>query len=228
MRTLLGSPTQLAVLRITDVATGVYTDTVFTIAGGSAANTLAVIPDAFTFTGIDDATCGTGEADVFVFDGSPPYSAASSNPNVVVIPIDPNGNPGIFRIRAVNPNVCLTDATVIFIDRFGARTTATVTTAPGANPAPPPPSPPVAVSPAAISLLCGQSASVSVTGGTPPYGAASPTPGITASTLGNTLTITRAAVGTTGAATPTTTALVNVTDGNTVASVTVTAPTTCP
>lgn len=231
IRTTAGSPTQVAVLRVTDFTGGVrgpHSDTVFTISGATSTTTLTVIPNAFTFTGPDNATCGTGEADVFVFDGARPYSAASSNPNVIVFAVDANNNPGVFRIRAVNSNVCLTNATVLFTDSVGARATVTVTTALGTTDPPAPPSPPVGVNPSTITLGCGQSGSVSVTGGNPPYSASSSTPGITAAVVSNTLTINRAAVGSTGAAGPTTTATVNVTDGSTVASVTVTAPTTCP
>jgi hypothetical protein len=228
MRTIAGAPTQLAVIRVVDVATGAYTDTVFTISGGNSTTALTAIPNTFTFTGPDNATCGTGEADVFVFDGTAPYAAASSNPNLVVFPIDANNTPGIFRIRAVNPNVCVTNATVVFTDRFGARTTATVTTSPGANPPPAPPAPPVSVSPTTLTLGCGQSASVSVTGGTPPYGASSPTPGVTAAVVANTLTVNRAATGNTGAGGTSTTTQVSVTDGATIATVSVTVPTVCP
>jgi hypothetical protein len=204
IRTTTGSPTQLAVLRVVDVGTGVYTDTVFTIAGGNSTSTLVAIPSSFTFTGPDTATCGTGDADVFIFDGTPPYSVASSDRNVVAFAIDANSQPGVFRIRAVNPNICLANATVLFTDRFGARVTVTVTTAPGKNAPPAPPPPPVAVSPAAITLGCGQSGSVTV----------------------NTVTINR--LGPAGPGTGTQTTNVNVTDGTAVASVAVTSPLTCP
>lgn len=227
IRTITGVPTQIAILRVTDIATGVYTDTVFTISGSTSTTTLTAIPATITFTGPNDATCGTGEADVFVFDGSPPYSAVSTNPNVVVFPIDANNNPGIFRIRATNSNVCL-ESTVIITDRNGARVTVRVTTEPGENPAPAPPAPPVTTTPSSITLGCGQSGSVSITGGAPPYSASSATPGISAVVTGNTLTITRAAVGSTGATGTPTSATVNVTDGATVAPVSVTTPTTCP
>lgn len=228
MRTTSGVPTQIAVLRITELTTEVFTDTVFTISGSASTATLTVIPSSLTFTGPDNVTCGTGEADVFVFDGTPPYNAGSSNPNVVVIPIAASSNPGVFRLRAVNSNVCLTNATVVFTDRFGARATATVTTAVGATAPPAPPTPPVTVTPNTMTLGCGQSGSAVVTGGKPPYSASSSTPGVTAVVAGSTLTINRAAVGSTGASTATTTATVNVTDGTTIAAVTVTVPTTCP
>jgi hypothetical protein len=227
MRTVSGSPTQLSVLRIVDAGTGVYTDTVFTIVGGSSTATLVAIPNTFTFTGRDTATCGTGQADVFIFDGTPPYSVASSNPNVVAFAIDANSQPGRFTIRAVNSSVCLANATVLFTDRFGARVTVTVTTAAGTNPPPAPPPAPTSVSPAAITLGCGQSGSVIVTGGKgPPYFASSAAPTVTATVAGNTVTINR--LGPAGPGTGTQTTNVNVTDGTTVATVAVTSPLTCP
>jgi hypothetical protein len=225
IRTLSGQPTQIAVLRITELETGVFTDTVFTITGLGANATLEVIPDSITFTGADSSRCGTGDADVFVFDGSPPYSAVSTSPNVVVFAVDANSNPGIFRVRAVNPNVCVT-ATVIITDRFGARATVTVTTEPGTSDPAAPPTPPVAATPTTITLGCGQSGSVTITGGTPPYSGSSADPNVTVAVTGSTATITRRAIG--GTAPGTVQSTVNVTDGATVASVVVNNPGTCP
>jgi hypothetical protein len=225
IRTLSGQPTQIAVLRITEVETGVFTDTVFTITGAGAGAVLEVIPAAVTFTGPDTTRCGTGDADVFVFDGSPPYSAVSTSPNVVVFAVDANSNPGVFRIRAVNPNVCVT-ATVIITDRFGARATVTVTTEPGTSDPPAPPTPPVSVTPTTITLGCGQSGSVTITGGTPPYSGSAADPNVTVVITGSTATITRRAIG--GTAPGTVQSTVNVTDGATVAGITVNNPGTCP
>lgn len=227
IRTLTGVSTQLAVIRVTELTTGVYSDTIFTITGGTSTTTLHAIPDAISFTGPDTATCGTGEVDIFVFDGTPPYSAASSNPNVVVFPINANQNPGVFRVRAVNSGVCLTNATIIFTDRFGARTTATVSTSAGSAAPPAPPPTPVGTTPTAVTLGCAQSGSVSITGGVPPYFGSSSNPNVTVTITGNTATITRAGPAGPGSVAQTTSA-VNITDGTTVAQVSVTSPTSCP
>jgi hypothetical protein len=228
MRTAAGIPTQIAVLRVVDVATGVYTDHTFVIDGANANAVLTAIPQAFTFTGPDNVTCGTGVGDFLVFDGLPPYSATSSNPNVTVEALDPNSNPGRFRIRAINPGICLSEATVVVVDSLGARTTVTVTTEAGANPPPAPPPPPLNVAPNAITLGCGQSGSVSIVGGSgTSRSASSPDPRISATATGNTLTITR--VGLPGPGTGgNVTSQVNVSDGAAIATVTVTHPATCP
>jgi hypothetical protein len=228
MRTAPGVPTQLAMIRVTDVGTGAYTDTVFTVTGPASPTALTAIPATLTFTGPDTTVCGGGVADVFIFDGTPPYTALTSSPGVTVTPVDPNNQPGVFRIGVVSSTTCLSAVPVVFTDRFGLRTTVTVTTARGTTPPPAPPTPPVTLTPATIALGCAQSGSVSITGGTTPYSASSPTPGIIVTVTGNTLTITRSGVGNTGAATPTTTANVFVTDGATVGTATVTTPTVCP
>jgi hypothetical protein len=226
MRVTAGVPTQLAVLRVVDVASGVYVDHTFVIDGANANAVLTAIPQAFTFTGPDSATCGTGVGDFFVFDGLPPYSATSSNPNVTIEALDPNSNPGRFRIRAINPGICLTDATVVVVDSLGARTTVTVNTATGSNPPATPPPPPLTVAPNAITLGCGQSGSVSIIGGSgTSRSASSPDPRLTATTTANTLTITRSGVN--PATGGNVTSQVNVSDGSSIATVTVTHPATC-
>jgi len=164
--------TQLGVFRVTDVATGASTTQVFTITGVPLTGTLTILPDQFTFTGRDSATCGTGTADFFVFDGTPPYSAVSSSPNLTVTGIDANGTattpatsssqPGHFRFSATNPFVCLADATIVVTSANNSRGTVTVTTEAGS--AAPPPNPISAV-PNTLPLDCGQSGSFTIVGG---------------------------------------------------------------
>jgi hypothetical protein len=218
IRVPAGVPSQLAVIRITDVGTGASTDTIFTIVGTSATLTLTAIPSSITFTGALSTQCGTGFADVFIFDGAPPYSALSSNPNVSVAAVTAGTQPGRFTISALNQSVCLTAVPVIFLDSLGNRTTVTVTTALGsATPAKPPA---LAVAPAAITLSCGTSGSVSVVGGTGVYSASSSSPAVSALVSGNTLTITRQGVD--GVVIYPTASTVTVTDGSSAVSVDVT------
>jgi hypothetical protein len=167
--------TQLGVFRVTDVATGASTTQVFTITGVPLTGTLTILPDEFTFTGRDSATCGTGTADFFVFDGTPPYSAVSSSPNLTVVGIDANGTattpatsssqPGHFRFSATNPFVCLAEATIVVTSANNSRGTVTVTTEAGS--AAPPPNPISAV-PNTLPLDCGQSGAFTIVGGRPP------------------------------------------------------------
>ena len=169
IRVPAGVPSQLAVIRITDVGTGASTDVVFSIVGTSSTLTLTAIPSAVTFTGSLSTQCGTGSSDVFIFDGAPPYSALSTDPNIAVAAVTPNGQPGRFTITAGNPSVCLNAIPVIFLDSLGNRTTVTVTTAAGSTVVPPPSA--LTVAPAAITLVCGATGSVSVVGGTGTYSA---------------------------------------------------------
>ena len=214
-----GTGSQLAVIRIIDVATGVYADQVFIISGNSATAGLTPIPNTITFTGANANLCGTGSADILVFDGVPPYTGTSTNPNVLVVPTTSNAQPGHFTIQAINPFVCLT-ATVVFTDSRGGRGTITVTTDVGKAAVPA-----LSVAPTAITLGCGQSGAVSVVGGSGNFSVNSTNPLVTGGVSGNTLLISRA-----GPLIPsggTTVTTLSVTDGATIVPVLVTAPTVC-
>jgi len=183
---------QVGVFRITDVATGVSTTNAFTILGNSNATSLTAIPSSFTFTGALTTECGTGVGDFFVFGGSPPYNAQSSDPNVAVRAINANAQPGKFELTAANPGICLTNSTIVVTDSVGAHTTVTVTTSPGSTAPPAPPPPALTASPSSVTLgSCGQSASVTVIGGSGTYTASSTFADLTTTVSGNTVTITR-------------------------------------
>jgi hypothetical protein len=164
--------TQLGVFRVTDVATGASTTQVFTITGVPVTGALTILPNEFTFTGRDTATCGTGTADFLVFDGTPPYSAVSSTPDLTVTALDSTGTavspavsnsqPGRFRLSATNPFVCLADAAIVVTSANNSRATVTVTTEAGS--ADPPPNP-ISVVPGALALDCGQAGSFTIVGG---------------------------------------------------------------
>jgi len=233
--------TQLGSFRVTDVATGVSTVHVFTINGTQIGGALEAIPDAFTFTGATTAQCGTGYGDFLVFDGIPPYTAVSTNPNVTVFrtgdlppfpaTITSNTQPGRFTLQATNPNVCLDEVPIVITDVNNSRTTVTVTTSAGS--APPPPTP-VAVTPGSLTLQCGQSGSVSVLGGptgTATFSVSSSDPRVSATASGRTVTVTRAAADVpTVPPTPpgTISYVVTVTDGSTSTTIGISAPAVCP
>lgn len=219
----LNAPSQLAVLRVIDVQTGVYSDTVFTISGRTQGTTLTVLPNEFTFTGALTTQCGTGTADFLVFDGVPPFTAISSSPNVSVTPSVSNSNPGRFTITANNRDTCVANATIVVTDSRGAVGTATVTTNTGSI-APTPPAA-FAVGPSTLILGCGQTGSVAVVGGTGNYFATSSNPNVVAVASGNTVSITRLGrdPGTGG----TIAVAIGVSDGRTISTVTATVPATC-
>ena len=215
---------QFGTLRVTDVATGVFVDEVFPI-NGAASSTLTIIPNTFTFTGALTTQCGTGSGDFVVFDGVPPYTAISSDPNLRVSPTTTNANPGIFTVTAFNNSICLTNATVVVTDSAGGRATVTVNTIAGSQtPATPPP---LVVQPTTVTLACGTSGSVSAVGGTGTFIVNSTHPRVTAAAGGNTITITRLAGDPPSSSFPTT-GSVSVSDGTTIQTITVTVPANCP
>lgn len=217
---------QLAVIRVIDIATGVYVDNVVAISGVRVSTTLTAIPNEFTFTGPISTQCGTGSADFLVFDGQPPYTAISSDPNLRVSPTTTDANPARFTLTAFNSSVCMTDATIIITDSAGGRTTVKVTTSPGSITPPAPP--PLAVAPTTITLGCGMSGSVSVVGGiSSSYLVNSTNSRVVAVVSGNTITITRLGGDPVGSSFPTT-AGISVSDGAAVQTVTASVPAFCP
>jgi hypothetical protein len=226
---------------VTDVLTGASTVHLLVVNGTPIGGALEAIPDSFTFTGTNTANCGTGFGDFLVFDGTPPYTAISTSPNITVSrtgtlpPFDPpitsNTQPGRFTIQVSNPNTCLKDVPVIITDRFNSRTIVTVTTEAGSLPPPPTP---VSVTPGSLTLNCGQSGSVSVLGGptgTATFSVSSADPRVSATAGGRTVTVTRAAADTpTVPPTPpgTISYVVTVTDGSTSTTIGVSAPAVCP
>src|SRR6185436_3016446 len=220
LRVPADATTQLGTLRVIDVATGVYVDEVFTITQGVITGALTVLPNSFTFTGSRVGVCGTGSADFIVFDGDPPYTAVSSNPNISVTPTTNSSNPARFTVTAFNPNVCL-ETQIVITDRNNRRATVTVKTEEGSGTLPP-----LAVAPTTVSLndTCGFSSSVTAVGGVGPLSVNSSHPRVSATLSGNTVTITRLSPDPASPPGPSfypTTATVSITDGATISSVTV-------
>lgn len=226
-----GTPTQIAVMRVTDVATGLYYDQVFVISGVGANGKLTVLPAAITFTGNLTTECGAGAGTFLVFDGVPPFTAISSNPNINVDSTS-SSNPGQFTVRISSTVPPCQTGTIIVTDSVGNRATVDVSSVQGTATPPPPP---LQVSPSSITLECGASGSVSVVGGsssgtTTSYSVSSPTSFITTVVSGNTITVTRLNTGTT----PATSTTLTVTDGATIVGLNVNTTkggvptTTCP
>ena len=218
-----GAATQIAVMRVIDVATGVYEDHAFVITGSGGTGALTALPDTITFTGNLTTDCGVGTATFLVFDGTPPYTAVSSNP-AITVNSSSSSNPGQFTVRIISNTPPCQTGTVIVTDSLGLRTTVDVQSQAGAGQAPTPAT--FSVAPTSITLACATSGSVSAVGGTGSYTTTSTTPLVTATVSGSTVTITRA--GPAGPGTGTMTSTVSVTDGATIQTVTVTSPATCP
>jgi hypothetical protein len=221
-----GVPTQVAVVRVYHVATGVYADQAFVISGVPlpGPESLTALPNAFTFTGATSAECGTGFGDFYVYGGVPPFNAISTNPSVFVTPTQSSANPGRFTVAASNPTICVAGATVIVTDSVGQRTTVSVTTERGSQD---PPDPlPITIQPSSITLICNSTGSVGVVGGTGALSATTTHPRVAASISGNVLSVARLP-GDAGVVYPTA-ATVTVTDGSQLATLSVTVPATCP
>lgn len=226
-----GAPTQIAAFRIVDVETGVSTEHIFTIAGVAVAGELEIIPNEFTFGGPHSAACGTGTGSFLVFDGIPPYTAFSAFSEIVVTPTQSDTNPGVFSFSVNNPNICLTDATIVITDSRLARGTVTINTEAGDGD--PPPTPMRAV-PSSVTVTCtAPASSFLVAGGssdTPSFTSVDPMLNVTQSGRGFTVTLQGTTAGP-GAGTttvgPTVTSNIQITDGTSVINVAVRRPTDC-
>jgi hypothetical protein len=224
--------TQIGIVRLTHVKTGATVEYNFTLNNTTATASLTAIPAAVNFVGTSSNLCGTGTSDVLIFDGAPPYTAQCIDPDTNVQPATSSSQPGRFKISATNNTRCLDNAQCVFMDSSGARVVVPVTTTKGTAATPPPA---LTVNPTTITLAgCGSSGSVSVVGGTGTYSTNSTSPAITAVASGNTVTVTRALHDPAGGpfVSP---AVVTVTDGTSIASLTVnftpnttTAPPNCP
>lgn len=214
--------TQINAYRIIDVATGVYTDQLFITDASALPGPLTPIPNAITFTGTN-GRCGTGSADFLVFGGSPPYTATSTNGTVQVVPTTSTTQPGRFTVTLAIQNApCPAGVQVVVRDALGAVGTVTVDSVQG------PAGPPLVAAPATFNLTCGQSGTAVVVGGSGTYSAFSSGNGVVASAGGNQVQITRS-IGQGGVLNPAIIAsTVNITDGTSIATITVNSPTNCP
>lgn len=225
IRVATGVPSQVGMVKVTDVQTGAYVYQSFIISGVAAnAGNLTPIPTQILLTGPSDKLCGYGSADVVIADGTAPYSLLTcTNSNIFVTNNTSTSNPGRFTISVGANNVCLTNEQCVFQDATGARASVTISTVLGAAA---PPLPTFDVQPASITLTCGASGSVTAVGGSGSYSVNSTHPRVTAFVSGNTVTITR--LNGDGATVYPTSATISVTDGSSIKPVTATVPANCP
>jgi len=222
LKVRVGAVAQVATYRLIDVASTVNVVEQFIIAGGQPPGTLTLIPNTLSFTGALASECGTGSADILIFDGKAPFTIQNTEPNLLVSPnvvLPPDNR---FSVAAGNRFVCLSGATVVVSDSEGRRANLTVTTAAGSG------TPPVlTVSPNAVTLTCAANvATVAVVGGAGSNSAISSSPRVVATISGTSMQITRLLADPAG---PYPTAVtITVTDGTSVATVNVTSPASCP
>jgi hypothetical protein len=161
--------TQYAGLRITDVQSGVYRDVDFLIVNPTITTLATLIPASLgPLTGIDASRCGSGGVDVRISGGKAPYSISVSTSSRSIVSVNPpivlDAN-GIFTVgvaAAPAPNSCLNEPNAITVtDANGLTTSFGVTTTAGTGA----PALPLTVSPNAVCLVDGASATVAVSGG---------------------------------------------------------------
>lgn len=220
-------PTQYAQFRLTDVATGQYRDITFVVTNASGNQTeLSLLPTTVSLTGANSGSCGTGLFNLFVFGGSPPYTAGTTQPSSISItPPIVNRSGDAFSVQVFNPNVCLTTANVVVTDAAGRSATMDITTTAGTTPAPTP----LSVAPSTLCVPDMGSGVINITGGNnnkvinssnPGLATASPTTG-----TGN-FTASINAAGAGGAIG--TSVTLTVSDGANTATVNILRKTTCP
>lgn len=223
LKVRVGAVTQIATYRLIDVVSTLNVVQQFIISGVPPPGAMTLIPSTLTFTGALSTRCGTGSADILIFDGKAPFTIQNTEPNLSASPTTVLAPDNRFTVNAFNPNLCLTGATVVVSDFEGRRATLTVNTAAGSTTPPP-----LTVSPGAVTLTCAANvATVAVVGGVGGNSAVSSMPRVVATVGGTSMQITRLLAD--GATGPFPTAVtITVTDGATVATVAVTSPASCP
>jgi hypothetical protein len=227
IRVTPNAATQYAQFRMTDVATGAYRDFTFVIKNANGGNTaLSALPASISLGGATTATCGTGLVNVFAFGGLPPYTAATTFPNSILIsPPILSRSGDAFSVQIFNANFCLSPGNVVITDAAGNFVTIDVTTTAGTAA----PLLPLAVAPSTLCVPDGGTGVVSVSGGNnnkvinssnPGLATALPTTG-----TGN-FTTTISSLGAGGAVG--TAVILTVSDGANSSTITVTRKTTCP
>jgi len=139
----VNAPTQSAVLRATEVATGnsiIGTFTIVQSTDGTAI--LSVVPQTATINGADSATCSSGfRVDYYVYGGTPPYRVSSTFPAAITLVNSiVNASGGFFE--AITNGACVNPLLFTIVDATGRQTTAQLINVPGTTAPPTPPTPP--------------------------------------------------------------------------------------
>lgn len=181
------TPTQIGLLRATEIATGSQVTAQFVIAQvTSGEGVLSVAPSgATTINGPSQGVCSSGvRVSYYIFGGTPPYRIVTNFPDAVTLvgtPVTTNG--GGFQI--VTNGTCFTGLTFAITDATGRTLTTGVPTVDNSPGTQAPPTPPTPVTPLQVSapgagsaaspLNCGPGVTVPIViTGVPPFSAASP------------------------------------------------------
>ena len=196
LRANVNAPTQTAIIRATDVGSGAFLQTAFTIAQFTdGAGTLTVLPAAMTITTSVPSSCSSG-AQIFytIFGGTPPYRiVSSSTQGAVVSPGTVTTNGGGFTATTVGILCGVT--TFVITDATGRTISATLDNVLSAAATTPPTTPPTSP-PASTLTVTGQASNpatcvspyprvfnYTIAGGTAPYFVGISPPGATSTTV---------------------------------------------
>lgn len=154
IRADVNAPTQPALLRATDVASGQQQIVQFTIVqntDGSAI--LSVVPNTTTITSPFKNECSAGfRVDYFVYGGTPPYRVTPSFPDAITL-VNPVVNTAGGFFEAITNGSCVQPLTFSILDATGRQTTATLNNVAGTQDRPgPTPVPPLVLAPSNVAL----------------------------------------------------------------------------
>lgn len=217
IRALPEALAQTALIQITDLGTGAFQRTSFTISQNGSAP-LVALPNVINFTGPNTTACASGlGADVVVFGGRPPYQITQPGSVAFVTPIVVATSGGRFSVTSNGG--CADTATIGIIDASGATATVTVSNRVGTVEV----VPQFIVSPNTAALAtCTDTSGVIAAGGTGTFFAAAGSGALVTTVAGSAVSISRAK----GSAAPGITSpqslQVFVSDGKSVLPVTVT------
>ena len=186
LQAIVTAPTQVAILTTTDTSTGLVRRTNFVIVQQtSGTGILSSLPSGTTtFTGGkpgvgQPAQCPFGGiVDYYIYGGTPPYVIVSPLPQfLTVTPAIVNTNGGSFR---VTQNGCGTSQLIVTDaqNRFIETSQVIGALGPAGDAPPPPVANTFTASPTVVSLACGASAAISLSGTAGTYTAAVTTPGV--------------------------------------------------
>ena len=191
LRANVNAPTQTAIIRATDVGSGAFLQTAFTIAQfTSGEGILSVLPANMVITTTAPQSCTSG-VQVFytIFGGTPPYRIVSSSiQGATVSPGIVTSNGGGFTATTVGVLCGVT--TFVITDATGRTTSATLDNVLNTTPpTPPPPAAALVVSPAsqAATACAGKTFNFAIAGGSPTYSVSTSNPSVaTVSAVQNT------------------------------------------
>ncbi len=227
IRVQQNAATQYAQFRLFEVATGAYRDVTFVILNSNGTQVaLSTVPSSINLAGATTAQCGTGQVNLFVRGGQPPYTASTTFPGAIGIspPIVQNSGDA-FTISMFNQNFCLSPGTVVITDGRGSFVTVDITTTAGTAA----PVLPLTAAPNSICIPDSGTGVISISGGNNNKVINSSNPGLASAVpttgTGN-FTTTINALGAGGGVGQAVT--LTVSDGGSTATINVTRKTTCP